>query len=593
MRREIKMFRIKHNESARKVIYSFVCLGIVAFALWFGAMLNTSSASSDKKSNVAPAATFSGMNTGAIPDRGANNCGQPFGPARDVTFSVTGLSGTPTAVSVDANLTHTWVGDVNATLIAPNGNSQVIFERTGATSATSCGDTSNLGGVYNFTDSATGINWWQLAANTGDVTIPSGNFRTTAAGPQATTNNSPTTNLTAAFSGVSNSNGTWILRLTDGGGGDTGSISAANLTISTDPIISTRKKNDFDGDGKADYVVLRNPSALTSASKVKMNNDTTAKRGERFKNTFSQNLGTNQGSSLTWFVNNSGNNSATIQGFGQSAENDFYVPADYDGDGRADIAIWRGVGDVGPNAGFFYVLNSSNSTITQIDFGILGDNPTVAGDYDGDGKADPAVYRCNPDGPFGPCTWFFKASANNPNGNITYVPWGNNTDEDFFPNPGDFDGDGKYDFCVQRARPGAADQGQFILLRSTDMSFEFIDWGEFSNVVPGDYDGDGKNDFMVVTTDSNNNLIWSLLTRTGNTSFVQWGLAQPPSGQFSEFIAQSDYDGDGKMDVAVFRRDNNNPDNCYYYVRKSSDGTLQTFEWGSTTDIPVNGWDVN
>ncbi len=587
------MFIIKLNESARKVLYSFSCLSIVALALWFTATLTTASVNSEKTGNAVPAATFTGTNTGAIPDRGANGCGQPFGPPRDVSFSVTGLSGTPSTVSVDANLTHTWVGDVNATLIAPNGNSQVLFERTGATSATSCGDTSNLGGVYNFTDAATGTNWWQLAANTGDVIIPVGNYRTTAAGPQATTNNSPVTNLTTAFSGVTNPNGTWTLRLSDGGGGDLGSVSAANLTITTGPVVTIRKKNDFDGDGKADFTVVRNPSALTSTRNVTMNNDTSAKRGARFINTFPQNLGTNQGSSLQWFVNNSGNNSATIQGFGQSTTNDFYVPADYDGDNRADIAIWRGVGDVGPNAGFFYVLNSSNNTVTQTDFGILGDNPSVVGDYDGDGKADPAVYRCNPNGPLGACTWFFKASSNNPNGNITYVPWGNNTNEDFYPNPGDFDGDGKYDFCVQRARPNAANQGQFILLRSSDMSFEFIDWGEFASIVPGDFDGDGRNDFMVVSRDSNNNLIWSLLTRSGNTSFTQWGLAQPPGGQFSEFLAPSDYDGDGKVDVAVFRRDNNNQDNCYFYVRRSSDNMLQTFEWGSTTDFPVNGWDVN
>ena len=159
---------------------------------------------------------------------------------------------------------------------------------------------------------------------------------------------------------------------------------------------------------------------------------------------------------------------------------------------------------------------------------------------------------------------------------LHYVPWGDNTDFDIFPNPGDFDGDGKFDFCVQLPRPGADTESRFVLWRSSDGGVEYIDWGEYANIVPGDYDGDGKTDFMVLTIDVNSNLIWSLLTRTGSTSYTQWGKAQPPSGQFSEFIAQSDYDGDGKTDIAVWRRDNSNPDNSYYYVRRSSDGMLQT-----------------
>jgi subtilisin-like proprotein convertase family protein len=110
----------------------------------------------------------------------------------------------------------------------------VIYASTGATTPTSFGDSSDLTGPYSFKDSAAGVNWWQAAATAlAGEPIPPGDYRTTAAGPQATANNSPATNMTAAFASVANPNGTWTLRFTDNAGGDTGSVSAATLRLTT------------------------------------------------------------------------------------------------------------------------------------------------------------------------------------------------------------------------------------------------------------------------------------------------------------------------------------------------------------------------
>ncbi|MCV4615239.1 VCBS repeat-containing protein, partial [Escherichia coli] len=61
------------------------------------------------------------------------------------------------------------------------------------------------------------------------------------------------------------------------------------------------------------------------------------------------------------------------------------VQADYDGDGKADLAIFR------PSTGQWWVEQTSSGVgVTQ--FGLSGDIAAPA-DYDGDGKTDIAVFR--------------------------------------------------------------------------------------------------------------------------------------------------------------------------------------------------------
>ena len=83
----------------------------------------------------------------------------------------------------------------------------------------------------------------------------------------------------------------------------------------------------------------------------------------------------------TWYVRNSSNGGLTAINFGLA--NDKLVPADYDGDGKTDFAVFRD--------GFWYLMRSAQG-FTGFQFGISNDIPAPA-DYDGDGRADAAIYR--------------------------------------------------------------------------------------------------------------------------------------------------------------------------------------------------------
>ena len=67
---------------------------------------------------------------------------------------------------------------------------------------------------------------------------------------------------------------------------------------------------------------------------------------------------------------------------------DIPVPQDYDGDGIADLAVWR------PADGMWWIRYSGakDARPEGIQWGLPGDRP-IAGDFDGDGIFDYAIYR--------------------------------------------------------------------------------------------------------------------------------------------------------------------------------------------------------
>ena len=373
-------------------------------------------------------------------------------------------------------------------------------------------------------------------------------------------------------------------------------VSAQKTTTKNGASSTTlpRANADADGDGVTDWVVVRGAAATSSVDNAANSFNKSAipkSYRERAKLRRLQQQSQTapapaRSAPLNWFTNSNKAGGAFSSAQFGSLETDFAVPEDFDGDGRDDIAVWRTGATADGSAGFF-ILQSQSGTVAFEQFGADGDDPTVTGDYDGDGKADPAVFRC-PNAAAGQCYFFYRASSNNPNRAFSSVPFGYGTAlEDITAAPGDYDGDGKYDFCIYRNIGGNV--GQFVLSKSTDGAVEYINWGLFSDtIVPGDFDGDRKADFML-TRNQNGSLAWYLLTRTGGGTGASphiWGLAD------SDFEVPGDYDGDGKTDIAVWRADAD-PDMNYYFVRRSTNGKMLSFEWGQYGDFPVQNWYVH
>lgn len=368
---------------------------------------------------------------------------------------------------------------------------------------------------------------------------------------------------------------TWAEAVAVGGGGPT-------------PSPTQKANTDMNGDGVTDYVITREIGAsLTNAVQPRMNRTKGDRRMAQL--TAKERRAADAASAvipIEWWGSNNGASGGTNVVWGDSFFQDNIISADFDGDGADDVAIWR---PGPPDTAAFYSINSSDLTYRVDAFGQDGDNTTIVGDYDGDGRDDSASFRCPELGSDpGQCYFFYRASSNNPTNGITYIPWGFGDSLTYYPYPGDFDGDGKHDFCLQAANPDAPQQAIFVLqLNDANYSQEFIHWGYSSDfLAPGDYDGDGRSDFTVVRNENRDGLdrrVFYILHRDGTTRGAEWGITD------TDDIVPGDYDGDGAQDIAVYRW--NSPEPRFWILPSNGDPHF-TFQFGLTGDVPVATWYV-
>jgi hypothetical protein len=280
-------------------------------------------------------------------------------------------------------------------------------------------------------------------------------------------------------------------------------ISDANFTI-TSTFTPNRHYYDFDGDFKDDVSVYRNGN---------------------------------------WYLQRS---TAGFLGIPFGNSTDKTVAADYDGDGKADSAIYRP--SAVDNQPDFYVLLTNGFVLQGVAWGTTGDLPCVA-DWDGDNKADYCVWRpANAD-------YFILYS----NGNTQHYRFGLSTDKLV---TGDYDGDNKADYAVFRS-------GIWYIQRST-AGFTSISFGLPTDIpVPSDFDGDGKTDVAVYR-----NGTWYILGST--VGFTAYSF-----GNSTDIPAPADYDGDNKSDVTVYR-----PSDGTWYMLRSTSG-FAAIPFGLNGDKPI------
>jgi hypothetical protein len=235
--------------------------------------------------------------------------------------------------------------------------------------------------------------------------------------------------------------------------------------VPTDVVVPA----DYDGDGRIDVAVWR-PSQ-----------------------------GTSEG---IWYIVPSSAQPGSYQVRQWGVQTDRPYPADYDGDGKEDIAVWR------PDSGIWYVLpTGSPGTYTSTQWGLATDIP-VAADYDGDGRTDIAVWRP------GMGVWYIMPSSKP--GTYDSTQWGVSTD---IPVPADYDGDGKTDIAVWRPS-----EGNWYILTTNSPGYTRTQWGVPTDIpVPFDYDGDGKTDIAVWRPGTG---VWYILPSSSPGTYVgiRWGV---------------------------------------------------------------------
>lgn len=316
------------------------------------------------------------------------------------------------------------------------------------------------------------------------------------------------------------------------------------------------------------------------------------------------------------------------------------VKFDFDGDGKTDIAVYRpGEWTITNRGGSsFYYHSSLTGEIIGTDWGLGGDRPTPA-DFDGDGKTDFAIFRSWDEGlkfPWDASDYWIKYTSGGYSTSY-FKGYGHLVSRNFFGGPepergvfgtrlveggpyencfiqgflishegntfqkditeeclnyafhripalGDYNNDGISDIAifVKPATTTSDEDGSYFQIWNSPASPGLTDPDEIVpfNVefpIPGDYDGDGKTDFAGGIIE-NNRIVWRIRKSSDGMSYeVLFGLP-------NDRPVPADYDGDGKTDIAVARPEESG---ILWYVLRSSDGAWQVERFGQPTDIPI------
>ncbi|MEJ7863364.1 MAG: VCBS repeat-containing protein [Pyrinomonadaceae bacterium] len=191
-------------------------------------------------------------------------------------------------------------------------------------------------------------------------------------------------------------------------------------------------EGDYDGDGKVDYTVVRRDPTTGNLTWFILSSSTGTQRAFQFGSvptgtafiategadfnadgrdevvlaTFTPSTG----AEITFYIGDANTGAGVLTVPYGDFDTDFVItPADYTGDGRADIVVARAT----DTPITWYIRNTATGATTAFSFGIGDPNfenidLPIRGDYDGDGRHDIAVYR-----PSNQTFYYLRSSNNN------------------------------------------------------------------------------------------------------------------------------------------------------------------------------------
>jgi hypothetical protein len=237
---------------------------------------------------------------------------------------------------------------------------------------------------------------------------------------------------------------------------------------------------------------------------------------------------------------------------------------DFNGDGHLDLAV----ANLNSNTLEVFLGTGTGTFMPPQSFTLPGSPLGIAvGDYNGDGKPDIAV-------------------SIYPSGNVALLL--GNGDGTFHPAPGspfaggagsysaaagDFNGDGHLDF-VKANYPNSnvsvlLGDGHGGLMLSPQSPIGYAGASQTLSVAVGDFNGDGHPDLAVANYGSNT---VSILLNSGTGVFTQAPGSPIVTAVNPYQVAAADFNGDGKLDLAVANYNGNN--GYLTFLRGNGDGTF-------------------
>jgi hypothetical protein len=254
--------------------------------------------------------------------------------------------------------------------------------------------------------------------------------------------------------------------------------------------------------------------------------------------------------------------------------------ADFNGDGAADVAV----ANVAGTTGITVLLDGALATpiFTSLP---LGSNRFITGDFNGDGKQDVVILNVSSDS--------ITTLLGNGDGTFAVGTPFKAGDVPYDVVAADFNGDGKLDIAVTVF--GSQLTAVQVFLGNGDGTFQapldlaISTGGGNTNVLAvGDFNKDGIPDLAITVFSPN---FVQIALGNGDGTFTLAGTADFPPRQGPEGIAVADFNGDGKLDVAIPTLNGG-----VYVVLGNGDGTLQTpvaYPVASTTTSGISLGDFN